>query len=563
MVIGGGGVFGAHLVAGLVAAGFEVVIAGRRLERLAPLAARLGERVTAVGLDTATVSPAGLQATGAAIVVDAAGPFQGAEPRVARATIAAGLHYVDLADARDFVAAFPVLDEDARRAGVVALTGCSSTPALSNAVLDDLTRGWTEIVSVEAGISPGARAPRGLSVMQATLSWLGRPVRVFEDGGWTVRPGWSGLHRRDMGRGGRRWLSLSETPDLDLFVERFRPRRSARFLAGLQPSVAHLATWMLGRVVRLGLLDPRGFPGALLSLGRLFSWSGDDRGAMRISAYGRDAQGRAAMASWRLVAEPGEGPVTPSLPALAAIKAIAAGRVTPGARACVGLLSLDALETEIAAHPIATERITTRGALFARAIGADFDRLPQAIRDLHETPGDSLWRGEADVVGAEGPVARLIARLFGFPGTRQRCPVTVAVSADGDRSLWRRTMGDALFSSMLEKPRPGGRVTERFGLLAFDLILTPSPTGLRYDVGGWRIGPIRLPPALAPRTTTSEQVDAEGRFVFDVDLGLPWGDRLVHYRGWLTRDATGAGPEQCPMPVARRSGRAVLSDRPR
>jgi saccharopine dehydrogenase-like NADP-dependent oxidoreductase len=42
--------------------------------------------------------------------VDAAGPFQGAEPRVARAAIAAGLHYVDLADARDFVAGFRALD---------------------------------------------------------------------------------------------------------------------------------------------------------------------------------------------------------------------------------------------------------------------------------------------------------------------------------------------------------------------------------------------------------------------------------------------------------------------
>ncbi|CAL1691423.1 hypothetical protein MMB232_01563 [Brevundimonas subvibrioides] len=542
LVIGGGGVFGAHLVGGLVAGGFEVVIAGRRPERLAPLIARFGDRATAVRLDAATVTPADLQATGVAIVADAAGPFQNAEPRVARATIAAGLHYVDLADARDFVAAFPALDEDARRAGVVALAGCSSTPALSNAVLDDLTRGWTEIVSVEAGISPGARAPRGLSVMQATLSWLGRPVRVFEAGGWTVRPGWSGLHRRDMGRGGRRWLSLSETPDLDLFVERFRPSRSAWFLAGLQPGAAHLSTWMLGRVVRLGLVDPRRFPKALLNLGRLFSGVGDDRGAMRVSAYGRDAQGRAARATWQLVAEPGAGPVTPSLPALAAIKAIAAGRVRPGASACVGVLPLGVLEAEIRAHPIVTARTLERGAIFARAIGPDFDRLPAAIRDLHETPGESLWRGETEVVGAAGPLARVIARIFGFPATRQRCPVTVAVSADGDRSIWRRRIGDATFSSVLGRPRPAGRVTERFGLLAFDLILTPSPTGLSYDVAGWKAGPVRLPSRLAPKTTTSERVDGEGRFVFDVDIALPSGGRLVHYRGWLERDETAGGP---------------------
>ena len=167
-------------------------------------------------------------------VVDAAGPFQNAAPTVARAAIAAGLHYVDLADARDFVAAFPELDATARAANIAALTGASSTPALSNAVLDDLTADWREITSVEVAISPGARAPRGRSVVEAILSWTGRPVRVFEDGDWRSRSGWSGLVTREFGAAGRRRLSLCETPDLDLLPARFRPTRSALFLAGLE-----------------------------------------------------------------------------------------------------------------------------------------------------------------------------------------------------------------------------------------------------------------------------------------------------------------------------------------
>src|ERR1700686_2412057 len=98
----------------------------------------------------------------------AAGPFQGAGYRLARAAIAAGLHYVDLADARDFVAGFGALDAAARAAGVVALSGASSTPALSHAVLDRLTKGWRSIDTVDIAISPGNRsAPRGLSVIRA------------------------------------------------------------------------------------------------------------------------------------------------------------------------------------------------------------------------------------------------------------------------------------------------------------------------------------------------------------------------------------------------------------
>ena len=122
-------------------------------------------RVTAMMLDTATVTDAALLDRGASVVIDAAGPFREGDYRLARAAIAAGIHYVDLADGRAFVAGFPMLDAAAKKAGVVALTGASSTPALSNAVLDKLTAGWTRVDSVEIAISPGNRAPRGLSVI--------------------------------------------------------------------------------------------------------------------------------------------------------------------------------------------------------------------------------------------------------------------------------------------------------------------------------------------------------------------------------------------------------------
>ncbi|MBW8303631.1 MAG: saccharopine dehydrogenase, partial [Brevundimonas sp.] len=361
-------------------------------------------------------------APGATVVADAAGPFQGAAPSTARAAIAAGLHYVDLADGRAFVAAFPALDAAARAAGVVALTGCSSTPALSNAVLDQLTAGWREVVSVEAAISPGARAPRGLSVMRAILSWLGRPVRVFADGGWTMRTGWSGLYRRDFGRAGRRRVSLCETPDLDLFPARFQPRDRALFLAGLEPWPVHFGAWVLGRFVRLLRFDPVPLAGLLIRLSGWAAVLGSDRGAMRVEARGVDSEGRAVRAVWRLVAEPGEGPVTPGLPALAAIRAITAGQVAPGARPCVGELTLEAIVAEMEPHGLATETVVDRGAPYARAIGPDFDSLPAAIRALHETSGRSLWRGEASTEGASGRPAAVVARMIGFPPARTTCP---------------------------------------------------------------------------------------------------------------------------------------------
>lgn len=540
LVIGAGGVFGSRLAEGLLRHGFGVVVAGRDRARAEAVAARLrtgfpGERVEVVVMDTATLTPEALKATGASIVADMAGPFQGAQPTTAQAAIAAGLSYVDLADGRDFVKAFPALDEAAKAAGVVALTGCSSTPSLSNAVLDRLTEGWREVVSVEAAISPGARAPRGLSVMQAILSWLGRPVMVFDGGVWTMRRGWSGLYRRDFGQAGQRRVSLCETPDLDLFPARFAPRERALFLAGLEPWPLHLGAWALGGLVHMLRFDPVPLARLLVRLSGWASVVGSDRGAMRVQALGVDRQGRAVRAVWRLVAAPGEGPVTPSLPALAAIRAIVARQVEPGARASVGVLPLEAIVDEMKPHGLATEMLTERGALYARAIGPAFDDLPAPIRALHETPGRSLWRGRAMTEGASSPLGALAARIVGFPKAQADCAAEVAIDADGDRSIWRRRIGGHAFASVLSRPRAGGRVNERFGPLSMDLSLTPEDGRLVYRVEGWRLGPMSLPRALGPSTVAFEEVDAEGRFVFDVTITAPLLGRLVRYRGWLER----------------------------
>jgi len=365
LVVGGSGAFGGRLVAGLIATtGLTVVIAGRDLQRAAAQAAAFGgARARAVRLDTATVTADELRASGAFVVVDAAGPFQAASYRLARAAIEAGLHYVDLSDARDFVAGFGVLDSAARAVGVVALTGASSTPALSHAVLDRLAAGWRRIDAIEMAISPGNRnSPRGLSVMRAILSYAGRPVRVFAGGEWTELTGWGRPIRRDLPGLGKRWLSLCETPDLDLVPIRFEPRETAMFRAGLELPVMHLGLCIAALPVRMRLLP------SLLPFARPFRWLaerlkglGSDRGGMMVEVSGLDAGGKPCHAVWSLVAEAGDGPVIPTLPALAVVRALADGSLTRhGAGPCVGVISLDAIEREFARY-----RITTKVAVSA------------------------------------------------------------------------------------------------------------------------------------------------------------------------------------------------------
>jgi len=547
MVIGGTGGFGRRLVEGLVATtDLDVVIAARHLDRARGLAAALHlDRASAVALDRTSVTPDLLRASGASVVVDAAGPFQGADYRVARAAIAAGMHYLDLADGRDFVAGFAALDAEARAAGVVALTGASSTPALSCAVLDRLTEGWRRIDRIDIAISPGNRgAPRGLAVIRSILSYAGKPVRVFDGGNWVTHPGWGMLIRRELPGIGRRFLSLCETPDLDLVPSRFAPRSSTLFRAGLELSVLHLGLLIATLPVRARLLP------SLLPFARLFGWVaerfagfGSDRGGMLVEAAGVDAEGVATRARWSLVATSGEGPVVPTLPALAVLRAIAAGTVpAPGARACVGVVDLAAIEHEFARHRIKTA-IAKSSIMspFQSILGTGFAQLPEPVRRLHGLTQYAATAGRAEITAARNPFAWLLCRLAGLPRPGSDVPVTVGFHLDQEGGeYWRRRFAARRYASTMRAGQGAnaGLLVERFWPFIYCHRLTASPEGVAWLLVKWRLLGIPLPRWTLPTVNCFESGDGE-RFVFDIDVVFPLIGPVIHYRGWLVPQAQG------------------------
>src|SRR5205085_7239609 len=207
----------------------------------------------------------------------------------------------DLADSRDFVCGIERFDLAAKHAGIAIISGASSIPALSHAVLDSLTAGWRRIDTIRVGIFPGNRAPRGRSVVEAILSYVGKPVRVFSGGGWRDQPGWALHGRIDCGPAGKRWASVCDTPEQDLLVRRYRPTQSAEFVAGLELPVLHLGLWLLSLPVRWGWprsLQPAA--GALLWIARQLRRFGSDRGAMIVEAEGQGPSGNPVSARWTL-----------------------------------------------------------------------------------------------------------------------------------------------------------------------------------------------------------------------------------------------------------------------
>jgi saccharopine dehydrogenase-like NADP-dependent oxidoreductase len=528
-VVGGAGAFGRKLVEGLRATtDCEVLVCGRAT------------------IDRNTAGAAEVKALGAFCVVDAAGPFQGQNLRFARAVIEAGCHYVDLADARDFVEAFPSLDALAKAHGVLAVTGASSTPALSQAVLDELTRGWARVDSVEIAISPGNRAPFGLSVIKAILSYVGRPVRVLLNGRWTTTPGWGLLTRKEFGDLGVRMLSLCETPDLDLVPRRFPRVRNAIFRAGLELSVFHLAVLALSLPVRAGWIKslvPLAEP--LRDAAAFFRRLGSDCGGMRVEVSGIYGDGKPLQSTWTLIAEAGDGPQIPALPALCVVQALAEGRLAQrGAMACVGLVDLETIEQQFKRfriHIARETRVLERAPLFARVMN-EFAKMPSAVRAAHVPDPACEFEGEVDIDGAGNLAARAVAWLFGFPPEGRAQPASVTIEREGDGEVWIRRFGKAVFASHLSAGGTANQLIERFGLLNFDLQARADVVGFELSIVGGTLFGLALPRVVLPSTRAKTAVDEHGRYRFDVLITLPGVGRLVRYRGWLAPVTSAPSP---------------------
>jgi hypothetical protein len=370
LIVGASGVFGSRL-ARLAAreSGIELVLGGRRRPPLDALAAELGTGFVQV-IDRDRVSASELPDLD--LVIDCAGPFQGSRTQLIEQCIAARVDYVDLADGREFVGSIWRFDEAAKSAGTRVISGASSIPALSHAVLDELTAGWSRIDSIRVGIFPGNRAPRGRSVVEAILSYTGKPVRVFADGYWIELPGWALCGRVDCGLAGKRWASVCDTPEQDLLVERYRPTGSAEFVAGLELPILHLGLWLLSFPVRWGWIRSLApAAGALLWIANRLRSFGSDRGAMLVEARGEDAAGRALTSAWMLDATTNRGPFVPVLAALALIKRARDGRMPPsGAGPCSGILRLDEFQPMFAALGIRTAIVPPPGLPSAQTLRA-------------------------------------------------------------------------------------------------------------------------------------------------------------------------------------------------
>lgn len=358
VLIGATGAFGSRLARMLARVpGITLTATSRRNDKAQALAGELAKTarvpIEAMAFAHGDGAQSALEAANPWLVIDASGPFQNATYDTARAAVSAGAHWIDLADAAGYILDFPgALDTLARAKGVAAITGASSTPALSCAALSAMTQGWQQIDDADIAIYPAGGGEVGRAVIGAVLSYSGIPIPVWRDGKAITVTGWGVAERVLVPGLGARWRSPVATADYAL-MPALLGVRNVRFYAGLESPLEHLGLVALAQARRRGWLRAAAPLAPLLhnlrTLTRPFCGL---TGAMVVQARGVDGSGQAGQAGWSLLAHGGDGPNVPVLAAVALTKKLLRQSISAGASSAARSLMLAEIETEMAPFSI-------------------------------------------------------------------------------------------------------------------------------------------------------------------------------------------------------------------
>lgn len=553
LIVGGYGIFGGRLAELLSdEPRLTLIIAGRSLAKAEFFCASrpVRARMSPAEFDRNKPLQPQLQALKPDIVVDASGPFQayGRRPySLIEAAIAEGADYLDFSDGAGFVRGVSSLDAAARARGVTVLSGVSSFPVLTAAVVRHLAGAFSRIDTIRAGIAPSPHAIVGENVLRAIAGYAGQAVPARRRGQTLLVHPLTETCRFTIAPPGRLPLSstlfsLVDVPDLLLLAEPWPGTRSVWVGAGPRPEILHRCLIGLSLLVRWKLVPSlTSLAGLFLRVNQVLRW-GAHRGGMFVEVSGSGLHGERLTRSWHLTAEGDDGPYIPAMAIEALIRQRLEGRKPePGARPATSALSLADYDRVFATRRFAhgTREVTAeaRLPLYARVLGSAYRELPPAIRALHGHRANHAVSGRASVERGAGLLSRLVGALVGFPAAGADVPVRVSFEIERGREIWTRDFAGRRFRSVQSAGR--GRnaylVDERFGPFSFGLALLVEDSRLRLVVRNWRFLGLPLPRFLAPSGDSFENAE-DGRFNFHVEIAHPLIGLIVRYRGWLVPD---------------------------
>jgi hypothetical protein len=170
----------------------------------------------------------------------------------------------------------------------------------------------------------------------------------------------------------------------------------------------------------------------------------------------------------------------------------------------------------------------------AQVLGPAFDRLPPALRAVHDARPRKEFSGRCSVTNGRNWLARTIALFASLP-RRSHDDIAVHVVIErGEtselRETWTRRFGEQRMRSIIRVGRDS--LEECFGPIVLQFRLTAEADRIVWTLNGARFAFLPVPRALFGGCGAVETI-VDGRYHFDARAGMAGIGLLVHYAGWL------------------------------
>ena len=335
VVIGGYGSFGS-LISEQLHNSANLVIAGRNAATGEKFADSIGSGfVLCNAKDKGSLQKA---ISGAFLVINASGPFVSNDYLIPQTCIEEKCHYLDLADNREYVKEFNQLDHLAKENGVFACTGASTTPAVTYALVSELSTQSEKIRSIKIYLSAGNKNTAGVSTFESILSYIGAPIQVWRDSQWQLFSGWDLPEMVNFPQPvGKRFVQLCDVPDLELFPSLFGADE-VMFKAGVELPIFNIGLSILAQTKKYApSINLPALTKLLVKTSRLFKNFGSFSGGVLVKLEDHNEHSK----SLALVTST-NGPRIPTAPAVLLTKKILSdGPPDHGVFPCLGFISLN------------------------------------------------------------------------------------------------------------------------------------------------------------------------------------------------------------------------------
>lgn len=192
VALGGAGVMGTELLRQIIKrTDAEIVVADASAKALKRSVEEFGTRISPAQIDVQDHDALVKLLKGANVAVSTIGPFYKFGNRIVKACIDAGVNFLDIDDDFDSTKACLDLDQDASRAGIIAVKGCGASPGITNILARFASDKLDSVEDIRIYWAQSSIDPTGPGAMLHWFHITAEMIPVFRDGKWVEIKGFT------------------------------------------------------------------------------------------------------------------------------------------------------------------------------------------------------------------------------------------------------------------------------------------------------------------------------------------------------------------------------------